>query len=123
MSFNDEAAAAVAAGDIGVGYLINDNCEAYWNVGNWEGFNVCEVLAEWKKSAMTPIMAGGLKFTVISKAPDRLVSTNIGGQGHLIGAKCNNWPGGYLICWSPASVGGPNVAYSVIQKLADMVRA
>ncbi len=121
MSFNDLAAEAVANGDIGVGFLISDACEVFWQVGTWEGFNVCEVLAEWKKSAMTPITVGGLKFTIIGKTPERLVSTNIGGQGHLVAAKCSFYPG-YLICWCPATV-GPNIAYAVIQKLADMVKA
>ena len=121
MSFNDKAAEAVASGDIGVGWLLSDQCEVFWNVGQWEGANVCEILTEWKKSAMTPITIAGLKFTIIGKTPERLVSTNIGGQGHIVGAKCANYPG-YLICWCPATV-GPNIAYAVIQKLADLVKA
>ncbi|MDH5647669.1 MAG: hypothetical protein OEZ01_16780 [Candidatus Heimdallarchaeota archaeon] len=121
MSFNDEVQAAVSNGDIGVGFLIDDNGNQYWNVGEWEGFNPHQVLMEWKKAGMSAITVGNLKFTVIGKTDVRLVSTNVGGQGHLIGAKCTNWAG-YLICWCPAAL-PPDASYSVVQKLADLVRA
>ena len=120
MSFNEKPAEAVANGDIGVGFLIDENGQTFWEVGTWEGFDPVGVLASWKQSAMTPIVAGGLKFTIIGKTADRLISTNVGGKGHLIGAKCSFWPG-YLICWTPSTT-GPNVAYSIIQQLADLVR-
>ena len=56
----------------------------------------------------------------LAKDETRLVSKNVGGNGNLIGATCVNWPGGYLICWAPASY-QPDVAYSVVKKLADLV--
>jgi len=121
MSFNDKAAEAINNGDIAVGFLIDEQGNKFWEVGTWEGFDPFAVLTDWKKSAMSPIVVGGLKFTVIGKTPTRLISSNIGGQGHLIGAKCNFWDG-YLICWSPASI-KPDVAYAVVQQLADLVRS
>lgn len=120
MSFNDQAAEAVQNGDIGVGFLLDDSGQQFWSVGTWDGFDPIAVLNDWKQSAMTPIIAGGLKFTIIGKTPERLVTTNVQGNGHLIGAKCSHW-NGYLIAWCPKTV-TPNVAYSVVQKLADAVR-
>jgi len=49
-----------------------------------------------------------------------LVSTNIGGQGHVIGAACTSWQGGFVVAWSPNTI-PPDVAYSVCQRLADLV--
>lgn len=121
MSFNEKSAEAVANGDIGVGFLLNDEGQIFWQVGTWEGFDPQAVLTDWKKSAMVPIVAGGLKFTIIGKTPERLVSTNIGGQGHLVGAKCQYYPG-YLIAWCPATL-GPNVAFQLVAQLADLVKA
>ncbi|MHA2090468.1 MAG: hypothetical protein ACW98K_06375 [Candidatus Kariarchaeaceae archaeon] len=120
MSFNERVQEAVNNGDIGVGFLIDDNGQQFWSVGTWEGFDPMFVLNEWRKSAMSPIIIGNIKFTVIGKTPTRLVSTNVGGQGHLIGAKCSNWPG-YMICWAPKSI-PPDVAYSIVQQLGDLVR-
>ncbi len=122
MSFNDESAKAVAAGEIGVGFLIDGQGNQYWSVGTWEGFDPSFVLQEWQKSGMNPIVIGNLRFTVIVKDANKLVSTNIGGQGHLIGATCANWPGGYLVCWCPAGDGSrPDIAYTIVKKLADLV--
>ncbi len=121
MSFNDLSAAAVAEGDIGVGFLIDNAGKTYWNVGTWEGFDPNYVLQEWLKQGMSPILIGNLKFTVMAKDPDKLVSTNIAGQGSLIGASCGNWAGGYMICWSPAAL-RPDIAYTVVKRLADSVR-
>jgi hypothetical protein len=121
MSFNDLSAQAVADGDIGVGFLIDSTGNSYWQVGTWEGFDPNYVLQEWLKSGMSPILIGNLKFTVMAKDADKLVSTNIAGQGSLIGASCGNWPGGYMICWAPATL-RPDIAYSVVKRLADAVR-
>ncbi|MCY3412337.1 MAG: hypothetical protein INQ03_11940 [Candidatus Heimdallarchaeota archaeon] len=120
MSFNDESAKAVSDGDIGVGFLIDGNGTQYWSVGTWEGFDPLFVLQEWQKSGMNPIVVGNLRFTVIGKAPEKLVTTNVGGNGHLIGAKCDNWQGGFLICWCPNTL-RPDIAYTVVKKLADLV--
>ncbi len=120
MSFNEKVAEAINSGDIGVGFLIDEQGQQFWSEGTWEGFDPMAVLTEWRKSSMSPIIIGNIKFTVIGKTPERLISTNIGGQGHLIGAKCANWPG-YLICWAPKTV-PPDTAYSISQQIADLVR-
>ena len=124
MSFNDESAKAVADGDIGVGRLVDGQGNVYWQVGEWEGFDPLFVVTEWQKSGMSPIVIGQLRFTIIGKTPDRLISTNVGGQGHLICATTEHWPGGYLVCWCPSNDGRrPDVAYTVVKKLADLVSA
>ncbi|MHA2503609.1 MAG: hypothetical protein ACXAE3_12150 [Candidatus Kariarchaeaceae archaeon] len=122
MSFNDLAAEATASGDIGVGFLLDGQGNIYWEYGreNWAALDPSHVLQEWQNTVMAPIVVDNLKFTVIGKTPARLVSTNVGGQGHLIGAACTNWPGGFVVAWCPASI-TPDVAYSVCQKLADTV--
>lgn len=122
MSFNDYAQEATSAGDIGVGYLIDGQGNRYWEYGkeNWAALDPMAVLQEWQKGGMTPIVIDNLKFTVIGKTETRLVSTNVGGQGHIIGAACSNWQGGYMVAWCPNTI-PPDVAYSVVQKLADLV--
>ncbi len=122
MSFIERATEEFNSQNIGVGYLINEAGEIYWQVGEWEGFNPAFVLQEWKKSGMNPIIIGNLKFTVIGKDDDKLVSTNVTGQGNLIGAKTQFYPGGYLICWTPSSI-RPDFAYSIVKQLADLVRS
>jgi len=122
MSFNDYAQEATAAGDIGVGYLIDGQGNVYWEYGkeNWAALDPHYVLQEWQKSGRTPIVVDNLKFTVIGKEQNRLVATNVGGQGHLIVAACSNWQGGYVVAWCPKTI-PPDAAYSVCQKLADLV--
>ena len=122
MSFNEYAQELTASGDIGVGYLLDGQGNIYWEHGkeNWAALDPNYVLQEWQKSAMSPIIVDNLKFTVIGKTSNRLVSTNVGGQGHLIGAACSNWEGGFLVAWCPATI-APDVAYTVCQKLADTV--
>lgn len=122
MSFNDYAQEATASGDIGVGFLIDGQGQIYWEYGreNWAAMDPLHILQEWQKAGMGAIVVDNLKFTVIGKTSTRLVSTNIGGQGHLIGAACENWPGGFVIAWCPATL-TPDVAYSVCQKLANLV--
>lgn len=120
MSFNDESAKSHSDGDIGVGYLLDMKGQIYWQVGTWDGFDPLAVLKEWQSTGMNAIVIGNLRFTIIGKAPDKLVTTNVGGQGHLIGAQCINWTGGYLLCWCPSSMRA-DIAYTVVKKLADLV--
>ncbi|MHA1552711.1 MAG: hypothetical protein ACTSQC_12285, partial [Candidatus Heimdallarchaeaceae archaeon] len=62
---------------------------------------------------------GGLKFTVITMTPERLISTNLGGQGHILVARCPKW-NGCVVVWSPKDI-EKNYAYASAARLASKV--
>jgi hypothetical protein len=122
MSFSDLANELVADGSLGVGYLVDDAGTVFWSVGDWD-INPADAVSQWKRGghSMTSMSIGGIKFTIIGNTDDRLVSTNIGGQGHFLIAKCPFWPG-HVVAWAPPNF-GPDITFQQIAKLAATVKS
>lgn len=120
MSFQDDVAILSQEGTIGVCWLVGDDQKIYYNYGDWAVDPLIPFNA-WKSQNPTAIDFGGdLRFTVITITPDRIISTNIGGQGHIMVAKCPKWAG-CVITWSPATV-QKEYAYASAARLAAKVQ-
>ncbi|MHA1221832.1 MAG: hypothetical protein ACTSSG_00225 [Candidatus Heimdallarchaeaceae archaeon] len=118
MSFEEEVNTLVAEGTIGVVWLVGDDLKIYYNYGDWAVDPTIPFNA-WKNQNPNVDFGGGLKFTVITLTPERLISTNLAGQGHLIVARCPKWAG-CVVVWSPANV-EKNYAYASAARLAAKV--
>ncbi len=120
MSFQDDVAILAQEGTIGVCGLVGDDQKIYYNAGDWAVDPLIPFNA-WKSQNPAGIDFGGdLRFTVITISPDRIISTNISGQGHIMVAKCPKWAG-CVITWSPATV-EKNYAYASAARLAAKVQ-
>ncbi len=117
MSFQDEVTQLAAEGTLGVVWLIGDDNKIYFTYGEWAVDPVVAFQA-WKAQKPT-LNLGGIKFTVISVSPERLISKNIGGQGHVIVAKCPHWAGA-VVAWAPQNV-QMDYAYAATARLAGKV--
>ncbi len=118
LSFQDEVAKIASEGTIGVVWLMGDDLKVYYTYGDWQVDPTIPFNA-WKNQIPDINFGGDLKFTVITMSPDRLISTNLGGQGHLIVARCPKWAG-CVIAWSPANV-QKEYAYASTARLAAKV--
>ncbi|MCK4972884.1 MAG: hypothetical protein KAS52_06155 [Candidatus Heimdallarchaeota archaeon] len=118
MSFEEEVAKLGQEGTIGVAWLVGDDLKVYFNFGEW---NVDPLIPfnAWKNQNHSIDFGGGLKFTVITMTPERLISTNLGGQGHICIARCPKW-NGCVVVWSPKDV-EKNYAYASTARLAAKV--
>jgi len=118
MSFQDDVAVAAQEGTVGVVWLIGDDLKCYYQYGDW-AVDPTIPFDSWKNQKPSVDFGGGLKFTVITMSPERLISTNMGGQGHLIVARCPKWAG-CVISWCPATV-QKDIAYATTARLAAKV--
>ncbi len=121
MSFQDDVAVLAQEGTIGVCWLVGDDLKIYYNYGEWAVDPLIPFNAFKSQNSNAPIDFGGdLRFTVIAMSPDRVISSNLGGQGHIMVAKCPKWAG-CVITWSPANV-EKNYAYASAARLAAKVQ-
>ncbi len=118
MSFQDDVQAIAAEGTLGVVWLIGDDLKCYYQYGDW-AVDPTIPFNSWKNQEPAVDFGGGLKFTVITMTPERLISTNMGGQGHLIVSRCPKWAG-CVITWSPANI-PKDYAYASAARLAAKV--
>lgn len=118
MSFQDDVQILAAEGTVGVVWLIGDDLKCYYQYGDWAVDPTIPFNA-WKNQSPSVDFGGGLKFTIIAMTPERLISSNLGGQGHLIVARCPKWAG-CVITWSPAAV-RKDLAYASAARLAAKV--
>ena len=119
MSFQDDVAILAQEGTVGVVWLFGDDLKVYYNYGEWQVDPTIPFNA-WKNQTSPVDFGGDLKFTVITMTPERLVSTNLGGQGHLIVARCPKWAG-CVIVWCPAEI-QKEYAYASTARLAAKVQ-
>lgn len=119
MSFQDDVAVMAQEGTFGVVWLVGDDLKVYYNYGEWQVDPTIPFNA-WKNQTGTVDFGGGLKFSVITMTPERLVSSNLGGQGHIMVARCPKWAG-CVITWSPAEV-QKEYAYASAARLAAKVQ-
>jgi len=119
MSFQDDVAIFVQEGTLGVVWLVGDDLKVYYNYGEWQ-VDPTIPFNSWKNQTPSVDFGGGLKFTVITMTPERLISTNMGGQGHLIVARCPKWAG-CVITWSPDNI-QKDYAYASAARLAAKVQ-
>ncbi|NPD87587.1 MAG: hypothetical protein HGN29_02620 [Asgard group archaeon] len=121
MSFQDDVAILVQEGTIGVCWLVGDDQKIYYTYGDWA---VDPLIPFNSFKSQDPIVGidfgGGLRFTTIAMTPDRLITSNLGGQGHIMVAKCPKWAG-CVITWSPADV-EHRYAYASAARLAAKVQ-
>ena len=118
MSFQDEVQTLAAEGTLGVVWLIGDDLKCYYQYGDWAVDPLIPFNA-WKNQTPSIDFGGGLKFTVLAITPERIVSSNLGGQGHLFVARCPNWAG-CVISWAPKDV-RKDTAYASTARLAAKV--
>lgn len=117
MSFQDEVGRLMGEGTLGVVWLVGDDLKVYFQQGDWAVDPLIPFHAF--KNQQPNIDFGGMKFTVITMTPDRIVSSNLGGQGHILVAKCPKWNGA-VVAWAPATV-EKNYAYASAARLAAKV--
>ena len=119
MSFQDDVAILAQEGTIGVCWLVGDDQKIYYNYGDWAVDPLIPFNA-LKTQNPSIDFGGDLRFSVITIDNDRIISTNMGGQGHLIVARCPKWAG-CVITWSPADV-QKDYAYASAARLAAKVQ-
>ncbi|MCE7742590.1 MAG: hypothetical protein GOP50_09040 [Candidatus Heimdallarchaeota archaeon] len=118
MSFQDDVQALAAEGTVGVVWLMGDDLKCYYQYGDWAVDPTIPFNA-FKNQVASIDFGGDLRFTVIAMTPERLVSSNLGGQGHIIVAKCPSWAG-CVIAWCPSSI-SKDYAYASTARLAAKV--
>lgn len=115
MSFQQDYDKMIKEGTIQALVIVNINDgSVYWTSGNWE-LNGPEFLKAWAEKQPS-VTVQGIKYSVIDITDDRLVATNVKGQGHAVAAKCPTQP--YVfIAYSSANVSVKD-AYTGTAKLA-----
>lgn len=118
MSFQEEVAKLAQEGSIGVVWLIGDDEKIYYTYGEWG----VDPLIPFKalKNQTRDVDFGGMRFAVITVAPDRLISTSTTGHGHVMVAKCPKWAGA-VVSWTPKEILN-TVAFANTARLAGKVR-
>ncbi len=116
MSFQQDYERMIKAGTIQALVIVNINDGSiYWTSGNWE-INGTEFLKVWAEKQPS-VTVQGIKYSVIDITDNRLVATNVQGQGHSVAAKCPTQP--YVfVAYSPAKI-DVREAYTEVAKLAN----
>ncbi|MFB0545049.1 MAG: profilin family protein [Asgard group archaeon] len=116
MSFQQDYEKMIKAGTIQALVIVNINDGSiYWTSGNWE-LNGPQFLKAWAEKQPS-VTVHGIKYSVIDITDDRLVATNVQGQGHAVAAKCPTQP--YVfVAYSPSKVPVGD-AYTGTAKLAN----
>ncbi len=117
MSFEEILGNLVQEGVISVVWLVGDDNQIHYTYGEWA---VDPTLAfhAWKNQSGSYEL-GGIKFTSIVMDSERLISTNIAGNGHVLVAKCPKWPGA-VVTYSPPAV-QKELAYASTARLASKI--
>ncbi len=70
-----------------------------WQTSNWNIVADVPQVLQAQRSKANSISVQGIKYSTVSATPDRLVTTNVGGQGHIIVAKAgsNGWVIAYAV--------------------------
>ncbi len=69
-----------------------------WQTSNWNIVADVPQILQVQRTKGNSITVQGIKYSTISATPDRLVTTNVGGQGHIIVAKAGN--NGWVIAYA-----------------------
>lgn len=117
MSFLEQAQQLMQEGVLGVGFLVGEDGSIYWSTQNWD-INPNEPIQMWQQG-VSPMVVGGIKFSVLQRTDERMVATSLQGQGHLFIIKCPNYPA-YMVAYSAAS-NQRDVAFSQIARVAGAV--
>ncbi len=80
----EEVAKSLITGDIGATAIISMTGEVIYQTPNWsvDGAHAINTY----KNREPNIIIQGVKYSVIDVNEDRLIATNVGGQGHIVGA-------------------------------------
>jgi hypothetical protein len=86
---------------------------------NWDvSKDISKFLADWVARAPA-IVLGDVRYSVLQCTPERLVSTNVGKKGHLVGAIT---PEGHFLLTHTSSNGNYQVSYMDTARAAEQMR-
>ncbi|WEU39983.1 MAG: hypothetical protein OdinLCB4_005805 [Candidatus Odinarchaeum yellowstonii] len=109
----EQLAGRLISGDIGATAVIKMTGEIIYQSPNWsvDGVHAINVY----KNREPSIIIQGVKYSVIDVNEDRLIATNVGGQGHIVGAVAG---GKALLIGYVSPNGDARTAYIQIDKTA-----
>ena len=92
--------------------------ECVYTTDNWQSAATeGQVILNAWRSGKTQFSFGGVNFSVLKADPERLIATNVGGQGNIIGTKSVN--GKYLVVGFVSPGVDFMIAYRDLAQFAD----
>jgi hypothetical protein len=107
-SNNTVTAVTIVDGAGGVLYQTNN-----WDITS----DIITILSSWRQQQPS-IVVQGIKYSTLQCTPERLVATNIMGQGHIV---CANFKDQYITIAYVTPDGGAGVAYMDVARANDSI--
>ena len=96
---------------------MNDNGNIIYQTSNWDiSSDTISVLNAWRQQTSS-VVVQGIKYSVLQCTPERLVSTNILGQGHIVASSERNR---VLIAYVTPD-GGAGIAYMDVARVLSQI--
>ncbi len=109
----EQLADSLITGDIGATAVISLTGQVVYQSSNWN-VDPAHIINVYKNKEPTVIVQG-VRYSVIDVNEDRLIATNVGGQGHIVGAVVG---GKALLIGYVSPNGDARASYIQIDKIA-----
>ncbi|MHA1729239.1 MAG: hypothetical protein ACTSWY_10970 [Promethearchaeota archaeon] len=102
--------------------IIDGTSNIVYTTANWDvSGDIKKVMAAWRGGSARFIKIQGVKYSILQVTGVRLVGTNFGKQGHIVGAATSDQSYYMLAYISPDAEGWHHVAYPSIARAVSML--
>jgi len=102
--------------------IFNASGQIEFQTSNWDiSADVQRLLQSWKSGSAQFVNVQGIKYSMLQCTPERLIATNFGKQGHLVGATTpdiSHYVVGYI---NPNAEAWNHAAYPAVARAAAML--
>lgn len=101
--------------------VIDESGNIAYQTDNWDiSEDLSRLLSSWRGGSAQFVKVQGVKYSILQCVQERLVATNFGKQGHLVGAATSDGSYRIVAYISPDAQGWHHMAYPSIARAVDM---
>lgn len=102
--------------------VIDETGSIAYQTDNWDiSDDLGRLVSSWRSGSSQFVKVQGVKYSILQCVPERLVATNFGKQGHLVGAATPDGSYKMVAYISPDAEGWNHAAYPSIARAVSML--